>query len=132
MSLHIPLFSKIPLLLRGGHIVPTMNQTMLSTHETLHASEFCLTVALRTIRGTGLDSSIRATGKLFFDDGDSLDPLNMDSQNFAFWQFVVDEAVSSTWTLHISRSKGVLAVHKRIVSISVRPSFSYTLFKFLF
>jgi hypothetical protein len=122
-SLPAPLDSHLPLIVRGGFIIPMTNTTALNSIDTMERSDISLVVALQSPRQSLVQSDVsqqRAVGKLYWDDGDSIDPLDLRTQMFCLWSFEVTEPAPGLWTLKIARVQGVLDhVLKRLTSISV-------------
>ncbi len=122
-SLPAPLDAHLPLIVRGGFIIPMANTTALNSIDTMERSDISLVVALQSPRQSLVQSDVsqqRAVGKLYWDDGDSIDPLDLRTQMFCLWSFEVTEPAPGLWTLKIARVQGVLDhVLKRLTSISV-------------
>lgn len=83
MTFDAPL-GKIPILIRGGSVIPTQ-QPAVNTEKSRN-NPFGLIIAL--------DSAGKAEGSLYWDEGDSLDPL--ESGNFVHFTFTVSD-VSFTY-----------------------------------
>ncbi|PSN56866.1 Lysosomal alpha-glucosidase [Blattella germanica] len=120
----------IPLLIKGGNIIPT--QTPNTTTTESRKNDFQLLVAL--------DKDGHAYGSLYWDDGDSMDPVGGQGYNFLNFT-LVNSHLNSTVVKHgyedkvLLASITVLGVQTPVKSVFVNQNYSHftydTINKFL-
>jgi lysosomal alpha-glucosidase len=133
--LDFPFDTHLPLLVRGGYIIPMFSSNALSVADTVASASLSLVVAMssRVDMNASAPSARVAHGSLYWDDGSSVVDTSLTASplpaNYAMFNVYMDRAGMGYWRLTIQRSpdSGSMTVATTITSIRVSPSIWFCL-----